>query len=71
MFRAGVDEVHEAGTAVELGKEDGGVGLRLWALDPLKTRSDTAILAATFAKNPATITTHTHFGFVFLLFLEI
>ncbi|KAK1549008.1 hypothetical protein Q3G72_018491 [Acer saccharum] len=45
IFRKLWREMFRAGTTVELGKEDGGVGLRLWALDPLKTRSDTAILA--------------------------
>lgn len=47
MRRAGIDEVHEAGAAVELGEEDGGVGLWFGALDPLQTRPYTAILAAT------------------------
>lgn len=35
---AGVDEVDEAGTAVEFGEEDGGVGLGLRGVDPMKAR---------------------------------
>lgn len=62
MFRASVDEVHEASAAIKLGKEDSGVGLGLGALDPLQARSDTAILAATLAQNSTSIATHPHFG---------
>ena len=49
MFRAGVDEIHEASAAVELSKENSSVGLRLWALDPLQARPDAAIFTAPFA----------------------
>lgn len=49
MFRTGVDEVHEASAAVELGKEHSSVGLRLRALDPLQARPDTAIFTAALA----------------------
>lgn len=49
MFRAGVDEIHEASAAVELGKKHSSVGLGFRALDPLQTRPDTAIFTAPFA----------------------
>jgi len=49
MRRAGIDEVEEAGSAVEFGEEEGGVGLRFRGFDPIKTRSDAAIFAASFA----------------------
>lgn len=66
MVRTGVDEVHETGTAVELGKEDGGVGLGLGVLDPLKTRPDAAVLAAPLAEHPASVAAHPHpIGFFF------
>lgn len=61
MVRTGVDEVHKAGAAVELGEKNGGVGLRFRALNPVQTGANTAIFAATFAKYSATITTHPHF----------
>lgn len=35
MFGAGVDEIHESSTAIELGKENGGVCLGFRAFDPL------------------------------------
>jgi hypothetical protein len=63
VFRAGVDEIHEASAAVELGKENSSVGLGLGALDPLQTRPDTAILTAPFAQHSASITAHTHFHY--------
>lgn len=59
-FRSGVDEIHEASSAVELGKEYGGVGLRVRVLDPQQTRPDAAVLAASFPKNPASIAAHSH-----------
>lgn len=40
MIGAGIDEINEAGTAVEFGEEESGVGLRLGGFDPLKTGSD-------------------------------
>jgi hypothetical protein len=57
---ARVDEIQEAGAAVELGKEDGGVSLGLRALDPLQARSDAAGLAASFPEHSASIATHPH-----------
>jgi hypothetical protein len=56
----GIDEIHEASTAVELGKEDGGVTLGLGALDPLQARSNAAALAASFPQHTASIATHPH-----------
>jgi hypothetical protein len=35
MFRASVDEVHKASTAIKLGKKNSSVSLRLRTLDPL------------------------------------
>lgn len=66
MFGAGVDEVHEAGAAVKLGKKDGGIGLRIRGFDPLKARLDATVLTTALTKNPTSITAHTHFQ-LFLL----
>lgn len=60
MIRASIDEVEEAGAAVELGKEDGGVGLGFRGLDPVKTRLDAAFFTAAFPENPASIAAHPH-----------
>lgn len=60
MFGAGVDEVDKSSAAVELGQEDGGVGLRLGALDPLKARPDAAVLTASLSEDPASVTAHPH-----------
>lgn len=72
MIRAGVEEVHETSTAVELSEEDGGVGLRFGGFDPLKTRSYATVFTAAFSKNSTSVAAHTHFlegktsiGFVF------
>ena len=62
MFWAGVDEVHEAGSAVELGEENGGIGLGLGALDPLEAGADAAVLAAALAEDSAPIAAHPHGG---------
>ena len=72
MFRTSVDEVHKASTAIKLGKKNSGVGLRLGAFDPLKTRPNTTIFTTPFSEYSASITTHPHFfqdqEKVFLLF---
>ena len=60
MLGAGVDEVEKARAAVELGEEDGGVGLRFGAPDPLKAGPDGAVIAAALAKDSASIATHPH-----------
>lgn len=60
MFRTGTDEVEEASTAIELGEEKSGVGLRVRGFDPLKARSYGAAIAATFAQYPASIAAHPH-----------
>lgn len=60
MSRAGVDEVHESGTPIKLGKEHGGISLRLGAFYPLKTRFYATVFAAAFSKNPTPIATHPH-----------
>lgn len=58
MFGPRVDEIEESGAVVELGEEDGVVGLRLRILDPLQGGTDAAIVAAPFAQHPASVTTH-------------
>nr|GMD00065.1 hypothetical protein TorRG33x02_097470 [Ipomoea batatas] len=60
VFRAGVDEVEEAGAAVEFGEEDGGVGLGVGGFDPLEARLNGAFFTATFPENPASVTAHPH-----------
>ena len=60
MVRAGIDEVDEAGAAVELGKEYGGVGLRFWGFDPVQACSKDALIAAPLAEYPAGVTTRPH-----------
>lgn len=70
MFRARVDEIHEASTAVELGKEDCSIGLGLGVFDPLQAGSDAAVLTAALAENPATIAAHPH-GDLLLYLLEV
>ena len=55
-----MDEVLEAGAAVELGQENCGVGLGLGGFDPLKAGSDRAVFTAAFAKDSASITAHSH-----------
>lgn len=61
MLRAGVDEVHEAGAAVELGEENSGIGLGLGAFDPLKAWLDATAVAAAFPEDSASVATHPHF----------
>lgn len=61
MIRTSVDEIHKSSTAVKLGKKNGSISLRLGSLDPLQTRTNTAIFTTTFAKDSATVTTHPHF----------
>lgn len=60
MLGASVDEVNEPGAAIELGKENGGVGLGFGVFDPLKAGSNGAAVAAAFPKDSATITTQPH-----------
>lgn len=68
----GRDEGHEAGTAEELGDEDGGVALGFGGVDPLQTRAQDARLAATLSEDSAPIATHLSlfrfFSFFFLWF---
>lgn len=54
------EEVEQPGAAVELGEEDGGVGLRVGALDPLQARPDGAALAAPLAQHTAPVAAHPH-----------
>lgn len=62
MAGGGIDEVEEAGAAVEFGKEDGGVGLRLGAADPLEAGADAAVVGAALAEHPAAVAAHPHGG---------
>jgi hypothetical protein len=55
VLRRGVDEVEQPRAAVELGEEDGGVGLRVGGVDPIKTGADGAGVGAGLAKNAATV----------------
>lgn len=55
---AGIDEIDEAGPAVEFGEEHGGVGLRHGGLDPLEARPDGAIFGAAFPEDSAPIAAH-------------
>lgn len=60
MLGAGGDEVDEAGAAVELGEEDGGVGLRIGAANPLQAGADGAVVAAPLAQHAAPVAAHPH-----------
>ncbi len=60
MLGAGVDEVNEAGAAVELGEEEGGVGLGLGGGDPLEAGADAAVVAAAFTKDPIAFAAYSH-----------
>jgi hypothetical protein len=53
-------EVEQAGSAIEFGKEEGGVALRFRGLDPLKARPDDAVITTTFAKYTTPIATRFH-----------
>jgi hypothetical protein len=61
---AGIDEVEEAGAAVEFGEEDGGVGLGLRGFDPVKAWTEAAVVAASFPEDPAGVTACPHRGSV-------
>lgn len=58
----GADEVHEAGPAVELGEEHGGVGLGVGRLDPLEAGAYVAGVAAALAEHAAAVAAHPHGG---------
>ena len=60
MVGTGVDEVKKSGAAVELGKKDGGIGLRFRGLNPVKAWPYAAVLTASFSENSASIATHPH-----------
>lgn len=50
-----IDEVDEAGAAVELGEEEGGVGLGFRGRNPLKAGPNGTIGATTFAEDSTTV----------------
>lgn len=56
--RDGGEGGDEAGTAEELGDEDGGVGLRLGAVDPLDAGPQHAGVAAPLAQHAAPVAAH-------------
>lgn len=60
VLGGGINEVEQAGAAVEFGEEEGGVGLGLRRVDPLKAGSDAAIVAATFPENAASVAAQSH-----------
>jgi hypothetical protein len=53
-------QVEQPRPAVELGEEDGGVGLRLGGLDPLQAGADGAGVAAALAQDAAAVAAHPH-----------
>lgn len=60
VIGAGIDEVDEAGAAVEFSEEDGGVGLGFGRFNPMKAGSQGAVLTAAFAEDSAAIAAHSH-----------
>lgn len=60
ILGTGIDEIDEAGAAVEFGEKKSGVGLTLGAFNPQKARSDGAVFAAAFAQDAASIAAYTH-----------
>lgn len=60
MFRPSTEEVHEACTPIEFGKEESGIGLGFWVLYPIKTWPDAASVAAALSENSTSIATHLH-----------
>ena len=60
MFWASVDEVDEASTAVEFGEKNSGICLGFRTFYPLQARSNATIFTTAFAKDPTSITTHSH-----------
>lgn len=56
--RDGGEGCDEAGAAEELGDEDGGVGLRLRAVDPLDAGPENAGVAAPLAQHAAAVAAH-------------
>ena len=59
VWRRG-QQVEQPRAAVELGEEDGGVGLRLRGLDPLQAGPDRARVAAALAQDAAAVAAHPH-----------
>ncbi|PON43365.1 hypothetical protein PanWU01x14_274640 [Parasponia andersonii] len=66
MEGAGIDEVDEAGAAVELGEEESGVGLGLRGFDPFEAGSDGAPLAAPSPEDSASIAAQSHGILIFV-----
>jgi len=58
LQRDGGEGVEEARAAEELGDEDGGVGLRLRAVDPLDAGAEHAGVAAPLAQDAAAVAAH-------------
>ena len=64
MFRSSIDKVDQSGAAVEFSKKDGSIGLKIRVFDPLKTRSEGAVIITAFTKDSTAITAHPH-GWLF------
>jgi hypothetical protein len=65
--RDGGEGGDQAGAAEELGDEDGGVGLRLRAVDPLDAGPEHAGVAAALAQHAAAVAAHLTASFTFVL----
>lgn len=63
MLRSSTDEVEQASASIEFGKEEGGIGLGLRGVDPLKTWPYDAVVTATFAEYAAPIAAQFHDGY--------
>lgn len=61
-MRTGLKEIKETSTAIELGEEEGGVGLGVRRFDPVKARPNDAVMSAAFAEDPAAIAAQSHGG---------
>lgn len=60
MFWAGINEIDEAGSAVEFSEEESSIGLRFGGFDPLKARLDGTVIAAALSEDSAAIAAHPH-----------
>lgn len=60
MLWGRIDEVDQASTTIEFGKEEGSVGLGLRSVDPLEAWPYGTILTTTFAENATPIATQLH-----------
>lgn len=66
MVWPGFDEVKKTSPTIELGEEEGGIGLGVCGFDPLKAWSYGAIMVATFSQHPTPIAADSHYSFICL-----